>query len=66
MSTMEPGFVLRTSRFLRGRIPEASPPGRYEVFVIVTREGALRKSQLVAGDIDLVESAMFEVCKVCP
>jgi hypothetical protein len=59
--TMGPGFVLQASRFYMVPITAAVPPGPYELFVLITSEGALQKAHLAAGDIILVEAVTFEV-----
>ena len=61
LSTMEPGFVLWAPSFFQRTLPAGAPAGTYEVFVLITREGALRKQQLDPDDIVLLQTTTFEV-----
>jgi hypothetical protein len=61
LATTEPGFSLRASPFFQDTIPVGAPPGRYELFVILTAHGALRKPHPSADDIVLLQTTNFEV-----
>jgi hypothetical protein len=61
LATMDPGFSLRAPSFFQGTIPVGAPAGLYELFVIVTTQGALRKPHPSANDIVLLQTTTFEV-----
>lgn len=58
---MGPGFVLQAPSFFRRSIPRDAEPGTYEVFLLVTRAGALGKDRLAPGDVLALDVATFEI-----
>lgn len=61
LAAMDGGLALKASPFFRGAIPIGAPPGRYELFILVTTSDALRKPDPTADDVLLLQTTSFEV-----